>query len=151
MTQQITRFQGKWHFLSNFYLTPVKYLGVEWRSAEHAFQAAKLTGDAFEKIIRIPSPGSAKKFARSQPKPLDWDDRKVQVMREVLSAKFRGSHQMWQWLLETGEAQLMEGNTWGDTFWGCVLSRGGWVGQNMLGLLLQELRAELRLESLANG
>lgn len=147
----ITRFNGKYHFLSNFYPSPVTYMGVVWQTAEHAFQAAKLTGEAFEKMQRIPSPGAAKKYARSQPKPLDWDDRKVQVMREVLAAKFRGSNQLWVWLCETGDARLIEGNTWGDTFWGQVLSRGGWIGQNMLGLLLMELRAELRLEGLGNA
>lgn len=149
--QKITRFNGRWHFLSNFYLTPVVIFGHTWRTAEHAFQSAKLTNpEDVAKILRIPSPGSAKKFARSCQKFDDWDDRKVEIMRQVLSAKFRGSNQLWQWLLETGDAHLIEGNTWGDTFWGQVFSRGGWIGQNMLGQLLMELREELQAERIGD-
>lgn len=146
--KEITRFNGRWHFLSNFYATPVPYMGVTWKTSEHAFQAAKLTGGDFERIQKIPSAGHAKIFARSCPKPLDWDDRKVQVMREVLLSKFTASQQLRTWLMETGEARLIEGNTWGDKYWGAVLFRGGWLGENMLGKLLMELRVDLRIAAL---
>lgn len=44
-------------------------------------------------------------------------------------------------LLNTGEAELIEGNTWGDKFWGAVWDKElGWVGQNWLGKLLMEER-----------
>jgi len=40
------------------------------------------------------------------------------------------------WSRASGEAELVEENTWGDRFWG--RSRG--VGKNMLGQLLTALR-----------
>jgi len=43
-------------------------------------------------------------------------------------------------LLATGNATLIEGNTWGDTYWGVCKGKG----QNKLGKLLMELRSELR-------
>jgi predicted NAD-dependent protein-ADP-ribosyltransferase YbiA (DUF1768 family) len=43
-------------------------------------------------------------------------------------------------LLATGGAVLVEGNTWGDTFWG-VYKRNG---MNHLGRLLMKVRAECR-------
>jgi len=43
-------------------------------------------------------------------------------------------------LLATGDQELIEGNTWGDRFWGVCDGEG----QNQLGRLLMELRNELR-------
>lgn len=45
-------------------------------------------------------------------------------------------------LLGTGDAVLIEGNTWGDTFWGVC----GTKGANVLGKLLMKYREKLRLE-----
>jgi predicted NAD-dependent protein-ADP-ribosyltransferase YbiA (DUF1768 family) len=43
-------------------------------------------------------------------------------------------------LLETGDAELVEGNWWDDTFWGVCNG----VGQNNLGKILMDTRRELR-------
>ena len=43
-------------------------------------------------------------------------------------------------LLTTGDAKIVEGNTWGDTFWGVC----GGVGENHLGKVLMRIRAELQ-------
>ncbi len=45
-------------------------------------------------------------------------------------------------LLATGDQTLIEGNTWGDTYWG--VCRG--VGLNNLGTLLMQVREECRAE-----
>ena len=47
-------------------------------------------------------------------------------------------------LLATGNTELIEGNTWGDTFWGAELRTGR--GQNMLGKLIMKVRAELQAQ-----
>jgi len=41
--------------------------------------------------------------------------------------------------LDTGKSELIEGNTWGDTFWGV----SGVIGQNNLGKILMKIREEL--------
>ena len=43
-------------------------------------------------------------------------------------------------LVETGTEELVEGNDWGDTYWG--VCKG--TGKNMLGKILMEVREELK-------
>jgi predicted NAD-dependent protein-ADP-ribosyltransferase YbiA (DUF1768 family) len=43
-------------------------------------------------------------------------------------------------LMQTGERQLIEGNTWGDTYWGVCDGEG----ENNLGKLIMQVRKELR-------
>lgn len=138
--RRIDRFEGPWEFLSNFY--PVTLIGVNglvFSTLEHAFQAAK-TLDPFEQntVQRAWYPGEAKKLGRQVTKRPDWEEIRVQVMRELLQQKF--SKQPFQGLLlSTGDAYLEEGNWWGDTFWG--VCKG--VGENMLGMLLMETRENI--------
>ena len=48
-------------------------------------------------------------------------------------------------LIATGDAVLIEGNTWGDRFWGMVRNDSGmWVGENWLGRLLTLQRSIIR-------
>jgi len=47
-------------------------------------------------------------------------------------------------LLATGDAELVEGTTWGDVTWGIDLNTG--EGENHLGKLLMELRTRYRKE-----
>lgn len=43
-------------------------------------------------------------------------------------------------LLKTGDEELVEGNTWGDTFWGVCKGKG----RNELGKILMKVREEFR-------
>ena len=45
-------------------------------------------------------------------------------------------------LLETDDAELIEGNTWGDTYWGTCSG----IGQNHLGKLLMKTRFKIRAQ-----
>lgn len=73
-------------------------------------------------------------------------------MRLGLAMKFDRGGQFARLLLSTGEAELIEGNSWGDDIWGMVWettaryggSGGFWRGQNLLGSLLMERRDALR-------
>ena len=68
-------------------------------------------------------------------------------MRGVLQAKFEQHPDLRSLLLSTGDARLVESATVDNDvnrLWGEVNG----VGKNMLGLLLMELRAELRGEAL---
>ena len=60
---KITRFQGKYSFLSNFYACVITLEGVDYSTVEHAFQAAK-THDLEERYqVQIAdSPGKAKRL-----------------------------------------------------------------------------------------
>lgn len=152
----ITAFKGNYDFLSNFHPATVEMDGVEYPTVEHAFQAAKFLPEMVwskvqgkpllwrEKIRQAPTPSEAKRFGRRGPLREGWDDMRVEVMLELVRWKFGAHEELQGKLLATGERELMEGNTWDDTFWGCVKVGERWVGENWLGLLLMQVRAELK-------
>jgi ribA/ribD-fused uncharacterized protein len=141
----ITRFRGHYGFLSNFYMKPLAYNGELYTSAEHAYQSQKAWTIVDHQFIKSAyTPSEAKKRAHSITIVDSWEEIKVDVMKNVLRAKFaqefrgRPNHLL-RWLLETGQRELVEGNTWGDTYWGqCPLGNG----ENMLGKLLMLVRSE---------
>lgn len=141
MSEAIHGFQGKYRWLSNFISGPVVYEGVEYPTVEHAYQAAKTTVPANREVIRgCAKPGDAKRAARRL-KPLrpDWDAIKVDVMQGLLEQKFAAPEFAGK-LRATGDTEIVEVNTWRDTFWGqCPLGNG----QNNLGKLLMDLRSRL--------
>ncbi len=138
--QKIDHFVGGHRWLSNFWLVPVMFEGHQYRSVEHAYVAAKTTDPAIREQVRlIETPGAAKRFGRKIELRPDWETVKLGVMEIMLRSKFR-QERLRLLLLSTGDAELVEGNTWGDTFWGVCDG----VGENHLGKLLMKLRAEYR-------
>ena len=60
----IDSFEGKYRFLSNFYLSPITYEGIEYPSVEHAYQAAKTFDQKIrQKVADCPTPNEAKKVS----------------------------------------------------------------------------------------
>ena len=137
---QIDRFRGAHQFLSNFYESPIEFEGMEYRTVEHAFQAAKTLDTAERsKIAAAASPTAAKRAGRRVTLRDGWDDQREDIMYLLLRRKF-SQPDLAAALLATGEADLIEGNDWGDRYWG--VSKGS--GQNRLGRLLMRIRDELR-------
>ena len=142
----INCFDGKYAFLSNFYISPCDLEGILYPTVEHAFQAAK-TLDRNErlKIAAAETPGKAKRMGRSVTLRPDWEEIKIDVMRQCLHSKFKDPDLVFA-LLDTGDEELIEGNTWHDNCWGnctceqCVNK----PGENRLGKLLMEIRKEFR-------
>ncbi len=141
MKSKIGRFIGEFSFLSNFYSSPVQFQGQTFPTVEHAFQAAK-TQDQAERdaILRCSTPGRAKKKGRQVRLRPDWEEVKEGVMLGLLRQKFR-NRALQNELLITGDGQLIEGNNWGDTYWGVCKGRG----KNRLGNLLMQVREEVLL------
>lgn len=130
-----------YRFLSNFWPAPVKLDGVEYPTVEHAYQAAKTFDPHQREVIRgLPKPGQAKRAGRAFKARPDWPAVKVDVMLDLLRQKFRRRSRLAHHLEITGDAELIEGNTWGDYFWGVCEGRGA----NALGNLLMKVRAENR-------
>ncbi len=139
----IASFHGEYRFLSNFWPSTIVYDGAVCASVEHAYQAAKCVDPAEKEMIRLAStPGRAKRLSRRVVLRTDWESVKVGVMRECVRLKFRTHADLAALLLATGDAFLMEGNGWGDRFWGVC----GGEGANWLGRILMEVRAELAAE-----
>lgn len=128
---------------SNFAAFPFELDGKEWRTTEHYFQAQKFVGTEFEEEIRqIASPMIAARAGRDRKKPLrpDWEKAKDDVMRAAVRAKFTQHPKLAELLLSTGNAELIE-HTKNDAYWA---DGGDGSGKNMLGIILMELREELR-------
>lgn len=140
-TITIGEFRGPYRFLSNFYGATIKYKGMLYPTSEHAYQAAKTVSERHKETIRTAhTPGIAKRLGREVPIRSDWEDVKVQIMADILEVKF-SNPRLRKLLMNTGTVNLVEGNNWGDTFWG--VSKG--KGYNVLGKLLMEIRSEIRL------
>lgn len=146
MTLLIERFTGDYDFLSNFYPSPIVLpdwhaaAGEQAATVEHAFQSAK-TSDLWQarSVLACVHPGDAKRAGRKVTLRDGWDEGRVQIMLGLLRLKFVLHSELSLQLLNTRYAYLVEGNTWGDYFWGKVDGRG----TNMLGRLLMLVRAEL--------
>jgi hypothetical protein len=137
LVNTIDKFEGDYAFLSNFYESPAVYEGVLYPTSEHAYQAAKAVYPWDRaKILEARTPGMAKRLGKQVTMRPDWDEVKIEVMRDVLVSKFQHNSELRQKLIDTGDAYLEEGNWWGDTFWGVCKGKG----QNKLGLLLIQLR-----------
>jgi len=130
-------FKGEYSFLSNFH--PLEGTG---HTVEHLFQAAKaVEPEQAVWILRAHNPAEAKQRGRVVKMRPDWDTYRVEAMRKALEYKFEDADLRAR-LLATGNKELIEANTWKDTYWGVDQWTG--KGHNMLGILLMKLRDELR-------
>lgn len=142
MTQIIDNFTGKYAFLSNFYESPFEWEERQWATAEHAFNAAKaLNEKEFIHVWQAPTAREAKRRGRQVTLRPDWDKRWRYVeMFSILQAKFSDTLLTAQ-LAGTGDAILVEGNTWHDNVWGvCRCAKCSRTGRNMLGIFLMLVR-----------
>lgn len=138
----IDEFRGQYYFLSNFYeddLYFIQYDGLFYNNAEAAFQSAKLLDKVQRRQFCNLNASDAKRFGRRVQLRPDWEQVKDNIMYEIIKSKFSIKH-LREMLLATGDAILIEGNTWNDTYWG--MCRG--KGKNMLGKILMRVREELK-------
>lgn len=143
----ITEFRGPTRWLSNFEYVLVTIDGKTYATNEHYYQACKATAWSdldHEAIRRLPTPREAKNRGQTIPLRPDWEEVKDDVMLKGLRAKFAPGSDLAAKLLATGDAVLIEGNTHGDRYWGTVWDGTEWVGKNVLGKLLMQVRDELR-------
>ena len=131
---------------SNFSAHGVTIDGEYWPTTEHYFQAQKFVGTEHETLIqRVKSPRDAARLGRERKRPLraDWEEVKDDVMRRAVLAKFSQHEDARAVLLGTGDAPIIE-NAPSDYYWGCG-SKG--TGKNMLGIILVEVREQLRAKN----
>jgi ribA/ribD-fused uncharacterized protein len=135
---------GEHRFLSNFWPCHLAWEGQVYPTLEHAYVASKTDDPEIKKLIRAcPTPGDAKAFPANnnmQPNGCWSKEKKLQVMESLLRIKFGGQDPfLTRALMDTGDAELIEGNTWDDTFWGVCNG----TGENHLGKLLMKQRSNL--------
>lgn len=144
MPEAIKEFSGEYRFLSNFHPCIIEWQGGTYPTLEHAYQASKtFVLKERQMICTSQSPARAKRLGRKVKLRSDWESVKDSIMRALLRTKFRLGSELAKQLLGTGDATLIEGNWWGDTYWGVYEGRG----QNHLGKLLMQVRSELAVSS----
>lgn len=127
--------------MSNFWFCEVSYHGIRCRSVEHGYQLAKTLDPIDQKwIANQLTAADAKRAGKKVTLRYDWEQVKVEIMTDLVRQKFTNDDELKFKLLLTGTRPLIEGNTWGDTYWG--VCKG--VGKNMLGKILELIREELR-------
>jgi ribA/ribD-fused uncharacterized protein len=151
--ERVCFYEQDFYVLSNFSAFTLQWCGLRFDTLEAAYhwekfpqrtERAKLIA---RQIISAPSAHEAfqiaqahKEFRRS-----DWDHVKVDIMRRLIRAKADQHEYVRRKLLATGDRELVE-NSWRDDYWGWGPNRDG---QNMLGKLWMEVRAELRAGALS--
>ena len=138
----IRGFRRDSYFLSNFYLCGITYNGMKFTNAEALFQSFKALNRQHEYCDLTGK--EAKRKGRTEDLPSNWNEARLPLMEGILRLKFTQNDNLKQMLLNTGEQELIESNTWHDNFWGsCECSRCGDKGENNLGKLLMKIRKEL--------
>lgn len=149
-------FEGNNHYLSNMYRLEnglvVAPEGIVVPTVEHAYQAAKFEASDVRLAVLTATTGhyakkTAHTFVRYKAAIIqDWPDKKIAIMRGFVREKFERNDDLRGKLVSTGEVEIVEGNDWGDRFWG-VTPPGSNKGQNWLGKILMELRTDFIQES----
>lgn len=139
-------FSGDLEFLSNFSAHPVWFETWRYPTGEHAYQAAKTRDPGIRSSFLDGPPGGAKRLGRRLELRPDWEQVKLQVMREILASKATMNPEIGRKLVATGSLPLVETNTWHDNIWGdCLCGRPecARTGQNLLGCSWMALRSYL--------
>lgn len=115
---------------------------MTYECVETAYMAARIADKTERVRIQKMSPYEAKDLSERGllPRPSNWDEIKVPLMTSLVRQKFENFAELSKLLLETGNQELIEGNDWGDTFWGIC----GGVGENHLGKILMQIRGEIQ-------
>ena len=139
----INEFKGVYRWLSNFEAVEIRHIGgLTYPSVEHAYQANKSQDiEWWNTCATTPSPGQIKRLSRAVKLVENWEEIKEDIMFDLLLQKF--THQKFKdLLLATENVEIIEGNYWGDVFWGVDLKTG--LGENKLGHLLMSIRRYLK-------
>lgn len=92
-------------------------------------------------VLKCKTPSEAKKLGKSAKLVPFWENVKVGIMYKLVHEKFFQNPELAKWLIETKGRELVEGNTWNDTFWGVCNEKG----KNYLGKILMKVRKEIKL------
>ena len=143
--KQVFFYEQDFYVLSNFSAFTLQWKGRRFDTSEAAYHWEKFDGmdaEVQDMILDAPSAHEAFKIAESQKmfRRPDWDAVKVGIMRDILRAKAEQHEYVQRKLLATGDRELIE-DSWRDDVWGWGPNKDG---QNLLGKLWMEVRAELR-------
>ena len=143
----------EWGILGNLYSTPLVVKGIEFASSEQLFQMMKFTDEETIQTlygVRGMQPKMrAKKYENEGFRRPDWGQIIVDCMKFCLQTKYEQCEDFRTTLHNTNGLIIVEDETKRrkipDT-WGVVREGDKFVGSNLLGRLLMELRDNGKLE-----
>lgn len=154
-TVSFLKVDGEWGLLSNFARTPIVIDGVTFDCAEKLFQVMKFTDDESRKVIYSKKGQPIKMMARHQEKVgsvrEDWGCIFIDAMKFCLMKKYAQSEVFRKELERSKGKFIVEQQPNPKRHAGAYsakLSEDGstWVGPNIMGRLLMELRDKGTLE-----
>lgn len=142
--------------LSQWFEASFTINGIVYQTAEHWMMAAKARlfedEEALSQILRSSDPKTAKALGRKVKnfEGAVWDENARRLVTEGNIAKFSQNSHLREFLLETGDAVLVEASPY-DRIWGIGLKADDeraknpatWQGQNLLGFALMDVRIEV--------
>lgn len=153
-TQCITihKITEEWGLFSNFAHTPIVLNGITFKSAEQLFQLMKFKDEEPVKaVFQASNPKmTAKKWEKNHRRS-DWGCMIVDAIKFCLQLKYE-QHETFRNLLEDSKGKyIVEDQTsfpkkMPDT-WGTKLCENHYIGPNLLGRLLMELREYKKLNN----
>lgn len=157
-------FWKKESIYSNFHPCRIWYNNINFHHSEGLFIALKaytFNHDSFEMahIANLKNPADAKRYGRECIPtfvPLYWEQVRYDVMKFAVLRKFRQNPHLRDKLLATGNKTFVEASPY-DKIWGVGITvcpeaadPRNWKGLNLLGQILEEVRAELRKECIGD-
>lgn len=146
-------FSSEQAYLSNFYPCDFNINGQSFDCAEKAYQYAKVMNLSAPEIARqiydAKTLRACKKLSHDMKPTAAWDRDKRGIMKVIVQEKFSKVDDIRAKLLSTGNDRLIEATS--DGYWGAgaligskLLKNGKWTGRNELGMILGEVREDLR-------
>jgi len=133
--------------LDNFSAFSVAIDGVEYKTAEHAFQSLKFIEtdkNIYELVKNSLSPYEARELAHKYKSNRDpnWSDKKYKIMELILTQKTLQNNYVKEKLLATGGSKIIEDcGEDDDKDWGCGIDG---TGQNNLGKIWMKVREQIK-------
>ena len=135
------QFVGKLDYLSNMYphkmYVQLDGVEMEFSCLESAFQACKSEDSLTHQVFQTLNGYEAKRLGRQIPIRGNWKQIRVEVMYQLLKLKFSDPYLV-SLLIMTPDDDIVEHNTWNDTFWGVCNGRG----EDNLGKLIRKIKQE---------
>lgn len=130
----------QWKDFSNLSPHPIELDGETWESSEHYYQYKKFENSDPSYALKIKNANTPKEVKKlsleNQNFDINWDNKKVDMLRRAVTKKFETYEGLRQLLLSTDTEELIEANP-DDYFWGEGKER---TGENMMGKILMEIR-----------
>ena len=149
----VEAFKGRDSVFSNFYSCRVHVFERTFASSEHAYQYMKCVTAGNQRVAdqvaRSNDGPEAKRLAKEVPSTPEWQNCRVNTMREIIRAKLRGCPE-YQQALRTSRDVIAEAVPF-DRYWSAGMlpkslvrtPMDKWPGENVMGKLHMELRKEV--------